>query len=266
MRYIDHNALLHRVFRAATAHEIKAKLTRAHKKLEAMADAERGPHTRRTGPRKWKLVKERLTALVGLKCWYTEVELIGAALAVDHYRPICSYWWLSFEPENYRLACPWANSPEHNPLYGCAGGKGDNFPLLPPGIRAATAADLPNETPVILDPCKPADCELLAFQADGRPVLNPAFAHDAVAKQRVEQSKILLNLDHPEFNSKREQLCCDIADDVNTFEALPTGSSQRTVLKAKIKSRLAPTAQFSAAARCYLKGHRHLQWVEDILK
>jgi hypothetical protein len=265
MRYINHQALLNQLFADEPGAKMKARLARAHKKLGAMADADRGPHTKRNGPNKWKPVKDGLTAVIGLKCWYTEVELIGAPLAVDHYRPVCNYWWLTFEAENYRLACPWANSPEHNAQHGCAGGKGDNFPLLHPGVRATAVAELPNEVPVILDPCKQADCELLAFQADGRPVLNPVFAHDAVAAQRVEQSKILINLDHPAFNSKREQLCRDIADDVRTSEALPAGSPARIPIEARIEGRLAPAAPFSAAARCYLKGHRHLDWVEAIL-
>ena len=78
-----------------------------------------------------------------------------------------------------------------------------------------------NYMPVILDPCKKEDCDLLAFQGDGRPVLNPAYADDPIARRRVEDSKVLLNLDHPDFNSKREQLYHDIAEDVNAYEALP---------------------------------------------
>ena len=42
--------------------------------------------------------------------------------------------------------------------------------------------------------------------------MNPAFAADPVAIERVSQSKILLDLDHPEFNSKREQLYVAITE------------------------------------------------------
>src|SRR5207245_1378979 len=111
--------------------------------------------------------------------------------------------------------CSFANSP---------------FRLLPPGVRATTKGELANEQPVILDPCKAEDCALLAFHVDGRPIVNPAFAGNAVATERVEQSKILLNLDHSDFNAKREQLCNAIADDVRTHEALPADSAERVTI------------------------------------
>lgn len=168
--------------------------------------------------------------------------------------------------KDYCVACPWANSPEHNALHGCAGGKGEEFPLLPPTFRAKKKEELPKEHPMILDPCSKADCDLLAFQADGRPILHPAFASDPVAKQRVGKSKILLNLDHPEFNAERERLCQDTAMDVDTYEALPLGSAQRNVIRERIESRLKSRAPFSTAARFFLQVHRHLDWVEEILE
>jgi hypothetical protein len=267
MRHIDLSLLLKQIFADYAGQSAKKSLERAHKKVAK----KRTPQTRKkyvdnNGSRKWKPIKDQLTAQLGRKCWYTEVELTGAPLAIDHYRPVCHYWWLAFDPENYRVACPWANSPEHNPLYGCAGGKGDNFPLLPPAAPRATKRNqLPTERPVILDPCNGTDCCLLAFQADGRPILNPDFAANAVASQRVEQSKILLNLDHPDFNSKREQLCREIATDVSDHEALPAGSVAKEAIQTRLANRIAPNAQFSTAARFYLKLHRHLDWVEHIL-
>lgn len=266
MRHIQLNPLLAQFFAHADGQKAKAQLDWAHKKLAR----KRTPKTRKNyidnnGSRKWKSIKDRLTATFGQKCWYTEVELIGAPLAIDHYRPVCDYWWLAFDAENYRVSCPWANSPEHNAQHGCAGGKGDNFPLLPPALRATRRSELPNEQPVILDPCRSQDCDLLAFRADGHPILNPNFAADAVAAQRVEQSKILLNLDHPDFNSKREQLCNAIADDVRIHEALPADSPERVTIRNRLESRLVPNAPFSTAALFYLKLHRHLDWVEDIV-
>lgn len=265
MRHIDSNILLHLVFSTDAGKEVKARLWRAHKKSAGMAVADRKKHADRNGPNKWTPVKNLVTNQLGLKCWYTEVELIGAPLVIDHFRPVIHYWWLAYDAENYRIACPWANSHYNNPLYGCTGGKGEKFPLLPPGVRAKGKNKLYTERPVILDPCNARDCELLAFQADGRPVLSPVFAGDAVAHHRVEQSKILLNLDHPDFNSKREQICFATEVDVKTHEALPAGSPEQTTIKNRIFARLAPTAPFSTAARFYLQLHRHLDWVETIL-
>ncbi len=266
MRYIELTTLLPQIFADADGQKAKKSLERAHKKVAK----KRTPKTRKkyvddNGSGKWKPIKDRLTAQLGKKCWYTEVELIGAPLAIDHYRPVCDYWWLAFDAENYRVACPWANSPEHNAQHGCAGGKGDNFPLLPPAPRATMKNELPNERPVILDPCSPEDCGLLAFQADGRPILNPAFAGDAIARQRVDESKILLNLDHADFNTKREQMCNAIADDVRAYEALPANSPERVTIHNRLLARLATNAAFSTAARFYLQLHRHLDWVENVL-
>lgn len=215
MRHIELNTLLAQVFASKEGQKAKASLDRAHKRAETRSSSvTRKKYIDDNGSRKWKPIKVLLTAQLGDKCWYTETELVGAPLAIDHYRPVCDYWWLAFDAENYRVACPWANSPKESVLHACAGGKSNEFPLLPPALRATSKSELPNERPVILDPCSAADCDLLAFQADGRPTLNPNFASDAIARQRVEESSILLNLDHPDFNTKREQLCNDIAADV----------------------------------------------------
>jgi hypothetical protein len=265
MRYISLQALTKEFVSNRTGAKSRAQLFRSHMKLVAMLPAMRQPYIRNNGPRKWTPVKNWFTAKLGKKCWYTEAELVGAPLAIDHFRPVCDYWWLTFEFSNYRVACSWANSPKHNMIHGRAGGKGDEFPLLGRGLRATGRNKLRCEKPVILDPCVKADCDLVAFQADGRPVLNPAYAADLTALRRVEESKILLNLDHPDFNSKREQLCTDIADDVKAHEGLPVDSPARPRIKARLERRLAPHAPFSSAARYYLRLHRHLDWVDELL-
>lgn len=265
MRHVDLKILLATIFANEAGQEVNARLFRAHKKSAGMAAANRKSHSDRNGPNKWKPVKDLATAVLGNKCWYTEVELIGAPLTVDHYRPVCDYWWLAYDPENYRIACAWANSPKHNPLYGCVGGKVDEFPLLAPGLRAKGKTKLRLEKPIILDPCVATDCELLAFQADGRPVLNPKFSGDPIARERVEKSKILLNIDHPEFNSKREQLCNDIAADVRIHEALAAGNPEQITVRNRLIARLDSKAPYSVAARFYLSAHRHLDWVQTIL-
>jgi hypothetical protein len=265
MRHIDLNVHLSQIFAAADGQKVKASLDRAQRKAVSKPATRDAQYVRRNGPKKWSPLKKHLTSLLGKKCWYTEVEPTGAPLAIDHYRPFCEYWWLAYDAENYRVACPWANSREHNESHGRAGGKGDDFPLLQPEQRAADKQGLGNESPVILDPCSAGDCGLLAFQADGRPVLNPGRNGDAIAKRRVDQSLILLNLDHPDFNAKREKLCNDIADDVRIHEDLPPQSAERATLRNRLKERLLPKASFSTAARSYLQFHRHLNWVQDIL-
>ncbi len=265
MRHVEIEELCTIVFGDAEGKKCEERLAAAHKSVTEKLANERQDYINRNGSTKWSPVKARMTVQLGNKCWYTEAELVGADLTIDHYRPKCDYWWLAFDVRNYRIACPFANSPKHNEEHGCAGGKGDSFPLLPPSIRGTDDETIKREKPVILDPCKKEDCDLLAFQADGRPVLHPAYAADPIAKERVEKSKILLNIDHPDFNAKRERLCRDIAEDVKIHEALPEDSESSADIRSRMERRLAANAPFSTAARYYLQVHRHLSWVEELL-
>jgi len=265
MRHIQLDKLLEDVF-SDPDKKHKDRLLKAHKQAARRKGTKRQLYIDTRGPDKWSPVKTRLTAILGNKCWYTEVELIGASLAIDHYRPTCDYWFLSFTPANFRVSCPFANSPKHNPLYNCVGGKGDRFPLLPPTQRATRTYLLSSERPVILDPCNPADCALIAFQTTGRPVIHPDYVGDPTAVYRVEESNILLNLDHPDFNSKREELYHDILDDVETYEDLAPKSKKRETIRGRMKRRLSEKAPFSIAARQYLKLYRGYDWVEDLLE
>lgn len=264
MRHVALPELISEMFAGADGKRNMASLFRSHIKLVRMVPGDRLGYIRRNGARRWSPIKNWLTIKLGNKCWYTEAELVGAPLGIDHFRPVCDYWWLAFAVDNYRVACAFANSPEHNKLHGCAGGKGDKFPLIS-GQRATGRNKLKLERPLILDPCDRAECELVAFQADGRPVLNPAHSADPIALKRVEGSKILLNLDHPDFNSKREQLCNAIAEDVEMYEVLPEGAASRAAIVARLKVRVSEKAPFSSAARYYLKLHRDLAWVEALL-
>lgn len=266
MRHIPLKGLIKVIFADANGKKDKERLVRAHKTVKGRAKDKRQKYIDNNGSKKWSPLKNRMTAHLGNKCWYTETELVGADLTIDHYRPKSDYWWLAFDAENYRVACPYANSPKQNEAQGCAGGKGDSFPLLDEGKRARCKGQLKYERPVILDPCKKEDCELVAFQSDGRPILNPTYSGDPIAAKRVDESKVLLNLDHPDFNSKREQLFHDIAQDVQTYEELNEGAASRTAIRTQIKKRLAPNAPFSMAARYYLRLHRDLSWVEELLK
>lgn len=265
MRHIPLPDVLQKLLDDPSSTRFRARLSASQLKVAKMLPGLRNGYIRRNGPRKWSPVKVWFTKKLGKKCWYTEAETVGAPLTIDHYRPISKYWWLAFTVENYRVACAFANSPEHNLLHGCAGGKGDAFPLLPPARRAVSRLRNRPERPVILDPCSKSDCEMVAFEADGRPVIDPRWASDRIARKRFQESLILLNLDHPDFNTKREQLGNDIKVDVKTVEALPLGCEVRTCNIDRLKSRLGKDAPFSSAARHYLQFYRHLPWVEELL-
>lgn len=265
MRHVPIKGLLKTIFADPIGKLNKRRLDRAHKTVSGKPPADRKAYIDNNGTTKWTPLKNRFTAELGNKCWYTEAELIGAPLAIDHYRPTCSYWFLAFKPDNYRVACPYANSPKHNPLYGCSGGKGDEFPLQDPSKKAKGIRSIRNERPIILDPCNEEDCKLIAFLPDGRPVLRPDYQVDKAALKRVELSKILLNLDHPDFNSKREQLCRDIENDVTSHENSLRDPGHQRRIRDSLSNRISKTAPFSAAARQYLCAYRALDWVNDIL-
>ena len=265
MRYIPIDGTLQAIFQTPEGQRKRAQLTRAHQTAFTKTDEERRAYIDSNGSSKWSSLKTSFTEIHGPKCWYTEAEPNGADLAIDHFRPKRLYWWLAFSPENYRVACPFANSRHHNSNYDCSGGKGDEFPLPPETDRATCIEELDQEEPELLDPCNVYDCTLIAFQADGRPVLSPLATEDPNARRRVELSLLRLNIDHPDFNSKREQIYHETRIDVDAFEELQSGSRLRQQIHNRIVSRISPRAPFSVAARFYLRLHRDLNWVEDIL-
>jgi len=165
----------------------------------------------------WRKVKKCLEKASNRKCWYTESKNPGCLYDVDHFRPKARktdgdgviqywYWFLAFDPKNYRLSCQFSNRLNINPETGQTGGKGDQFPLLGGQAHATTKAEIVIENPVLIDPCNSDDCDLLEFQPDGRPVVSHIHRGNPDARYRVEQSKLLLNLDFPTFNEDREAL------------------------------------------------------------
>src|SRR5262245_13502551 len=90
------------------------------RELEAMPPDDRSDFIERNRKLTWGAdeVLEALRAIVGNKCWYSEVPLEGADPNVDHFRPksqvrevdvdlqntkqtSAGYWWLAFECQNF---------------------------------------------------------------------------------------------------------------------------------------------------------------------
>lgn len=265
MRHVPLKKVLKRVFADEAGQSAKKRLQRAQKAVSLWAVNDRQGYITRNGSEKWSSVKSRLTGLLGNKCWYTEVGSVGSDLAIDHFRPICKYWFLAFDPTNYRVSCQFANSPHHNPIYSSGGGKGIEFPLRKGTLPAIRKKGIHRESPVILDPCNARDCEIVAFQADGRPVINPKYASDEFAVYRLDKSKLLLNLDHPDFNSKREVLSKEIGREVRACETPGIDPELRSDFEESLARRIQTSSEFSTAARYYLSNYRYLDWVEAIL-
>lgn len=163
----------------------------------------------------WSELKPSLERLSYRKCWYCESYEKRSDRVVDHFRPKnnvrdCDpphegYWWLAFDPENYRLSCTYCNSRRSDRETGEVGGKGDYFPVYDETYRVKPEGlNFRRENPLLLDPCNPLDVQLLWFKEDGRAV--PKF--DEVSKpwayQRAKESIKYYNLDEQEIKEARQ--------------------------------------------------------------
>lgn len=176
------------------------------------------------------------------------------------------YWFLAFNPINYRLSSQISNRLNRNPILGATGGKGNKFPLMAGSPRATDVAGLVSERPVILDPCIEADTELLEFQPDGRPVVSMRHEGDADTSFRVEQSKLLLNLDYPTFNEDRESLYNKIRKLVDRGDRyIRDGINAIEDVQNDLNALMRPDAEYSKAAECYIRCFRDRPWVEELV-
>src|SRR5437773_10176180 len=172
-------------------------------------------------------VVDVLTNIVGNKCWYSEVYLEGADPNVDHFRPkgrvrevgpdleptgatSDGYWWLAFDPDNYRLVALHANQRRVD--RDSHGGKWDFFPVR--GLRAPSPTPLPliDEDVLALDPCSPTDVQLLMFDLDG--ILGPAKDSDddfdERDAERVRATIWLYHLNKDKIKKRRTAFVQDI--------------------------------------------------------
>ena len=268
MRYINIQSALHSLPAGATA-----ALTKKHQRITNGNDAIK-INTIDSGSSTWTQAKATLERASNRKCWYTESKNAGCVNDVDHFRPkgrIANatgsvdywYWFLAFDPENYRLSCQFANRPNDNPLLGATGGKHHFFPLLNSQAHATNKAGITSENPVLLDPCNQADCDLLQFQPDGRPVVAQAFRTNATACLRVEESKLLLNLDYPTFNEDREQIYNRVKTLVDRGDGYGPGQA-RSDVQDDLRILMHQDSAYSKAAECYIRCFRDRDWVEEL--
>ncbi len=223
----------------------------------------------------WSNVKGYLEKASNRKCWYTESNNPGCLYDVDHFRPKAIklnsngkieywYWFLAFDIENYRLSCQFSNRLNINPETGLTGGKGDQFPLLGGQAHALLEYEIALENPVLLDPCNSDDCDLLEFQPDGRPVVSSNQKDNKDICYRVEQSKLLLNLDFPTFNEDRESLYNKIKKLVGRGDRYGSGNSALEDVKEDLKELMDKDSPYSKAAECYIRCFRDRDWIEEL--
>src|SRR3984893_14888772 len=116
----------------------------------------------------WQDAKPVLKRIMNGKCWYCETSDERSDNAVDHFRPKSRYPWLAFNDDNLRFSCTYCNSRRIDREEGTEGGKAANFPIW--GVLAKADGDsLDDEKPLLLDPIKQQDPQMLWFDDLGRP-------------------------------------------------------------------------------------------------
>lgn len=257
------------------------------KELLAAPDAKKRAEIIEKNQGHWKNIKPVLAQIFNHKCWYTEAPQQGADVDVDHFRPKKrvqetlsagsphdGYWWLAFRLDNYRFSCIVANRRRTDVETGLTGGKADHFPLCEETKRAKTpACDMEEEQPILLDPLKATDVQLLQFKPDGE--VMPRFSDGKSPRRfmRADQSIALYNLNHSDFVRWRIRLRDDIDREVKAavryFNKLESGDADNDLAYEesiqrlrKMRSKEAPFSSFCVA---YLDGFRHKADYEGVL-
>lgn len=210
----------------------------------------------------WGLLKDKLEAIQGKKCWYCEAKLFGRApYHVDHFRPKKGsdrvehdgYWWLAYDHNNYRLACPTCNSS----------GKGDNFPLEEGSPRATCANGLSAEMPLLLDPTAAHDPKLLDFLADGTIIPRIDLPEGSLDRRRASKSIELFRLDDDALKEERK----GVQKQLQNCLELCNLTSKKERLEEHLKTLLdliEPYAAFSAFSKARFeayKDHAEYSWL-----
>lgn len=136
---------------------------------------------------KCEAVKEALSGLFGTKCAYCESPYAHiTGMEVEHFRPkggyidddgkfrSPGYYWLAASYDNLLPSCIDCNRERKQVHWTKDGrriaiksGKANRFPIAPGTQRANAPADLPNEMPLLLNPCSDYPDQHLRFSADG---------------------------------------------------------------------------------------------------
>src|SRR6185369_9199267 len=193
---------------------------RAEAELEALPANQRRAFIKKKS-HIWRAFGRYLAKMSYGKCWYSESPDPQSFFDVDHFRPKCEakrsenetdnpgYEWLAFSWENFRYAANCSNRLRENDETGVVEGKGSWFPLLEGSVKAHWGDRCEaHENPILLDPVKQADVDLVDVQADGR--VGPSKLAVGSAKLRVKRSSELYGLNLPGIKGVRLRLMREI--------------------------------------------------------
>lgn len=238
------------------------KATEITSKIQAEADHSKRRELIKKNAALWGKpeIKDALLAMSLGKCWYTEADDCVSDWHVDHFRPKASYQWLAFDWTNYRIS---GGIPNRK--------KSDKFPLCD-DTKCATfeAQGLIEEEPLLLDPTKLGDADLITFDEQGQ--FKPANPDDPATAGRVEETRDRLNLDDERLIKRRQSVwnsCRDKVDqirglidaEVNKEKAIMSDTVKK--LASEVKDAAKPGAPFSAVTKAFLR-KTGAEWVNDI--
>lgn len=235
----------------------------------------------------WKLIKPVLAQLFNHKCWYTEAPQQGTDVDVDHYRPKKrvqetvqdiqphdGYWWLAFRLDNYRYSCIVANRRRTDVETGLTGGKADHFPVLDESCRAKTPqCDLEAEQPILLDPLKATDVQLLVLNPNGEAMPRYSEKNQPRKFLRADKSIELYSINHSDLVRARIELRDIINDEIKAakrfFNKLETGDADNDLAYEKAIKRLRKMrsidSPYSSFCISYIDSFRHKPEYEGVL-
>jgi hypothetical protein len=215
----------------------------------------------------WRDLSPRLARLRNQKCWYSESLNPTADKDVDHFRPKNQvegdgthegYWWLAFTWRNYRYSSQWCNQRRVDDVNDTSGGKGDQFPLCPNGIRARQEGDdIGLEAPALLDPINDQDWRLLTFLPNGYPT--PAMPAGTLEHQRAKTSIEVYHLHCKGLVDGRRSVAATIQLIIQDLEAfhlrIDDLEFRALYLKREVDllQALGEDAEYSAAALAYAR-------------
>jgi uncharacterized protein (TIGR02646 family) len=276
VRYIDVRRLAQR-----TTPEWRDKATNALAKVRTMPPGERTKEINRHDDI-WKDVKDLLSSASGKKCWYCESRETRSDTAVDHFRPKGAvadsdhkgYWWLAFDFTNYRYSCTYCNSRRIDRVRGEGGGKQSEFPLLNPEQRTNDEGKCTTERPVLLDPTKAADTQLLYFREDGE--VEPRFtAEQAREKEhRAARSIEIYHLRHTDLVEARLETLNRVRQLVElgrryyaSWLADDSDEVAFEMVSEELTKLCSDPSEYSAAVKDFLKGFRDDMhpWIDHIV-
>lgn len=277
MRYINLQRLARRV-----SPEWRARAENALKDVRAAKPEDRSEAiARHEDVWKDRDTKQLLSNASGRKCWYCESRETRSDTAVDHFRPKGpvagtghkGYWWLAFDFMNYRYSCTYCNSRRVDRARGRAGGKQSEFPLLNPDERVIDEGWHRNERPVLLDPARAADTQLLYFREDGDVEPRYTSSQASTKEYRAARSIDIFHLRHTDLVEARLETLNLVRQFVDLgrtyYQSWLTAESDEQafeVVVAELTKLCSAEAEYSAAVKDFVRGFRDDDhpWIDQI--